>query len=453
MNIVMYRGGCSLAKWKISSRHWREVAMSDSRPRMAQENFAASTGFDSDEKADFSSDEGALDYANRQLDKLVSAMRYKLEKHIVGWPEEDRELNTYEALRHLLRDVNFGHAAYMEADYANPQLTKMGATSRVQFQLPSPDCQYHSALLHGDYVYRLRGYRGTCSVFQVTVYQGHACDLVGWQTISNANNHDTPEFAAGNVVDVIFSRRQPDDLSGAIWLQLPEGHCELHIRQYYGDWEKEEPADLALTVEEQSFPAALLTRETSELRFHRLVDLLRVHTDFYREGVQGHLDADPHVIPEMIIPGAFEGTSYFNGHFRCRPDEAVILEIDRPTATYWNMALFQMQYEPGDWWARLSSYNLTQVCPEHDGRVRFIASWADPGVSNWLDCSGRIWHLVCFRFFMSGEKPGSPQLRTVPLADLEKYLERSTPRVSMEQRQAQLRTRLESVIRRRFTDF
>lgn len=46
--------------------------MSDSRPRMAQENFAATTGFDSDEKADFSSDEGTLDYANRQLDKLFA---------------------------------------------------------------------------------------------------------------------------------------------------------------------------------------------------------------------------------------------------------------------------------------------------------------------------------------------------------------------------------------------
>jgi len=432
--------------------------MSDSkqtitRPRMAQENFAAATVVELDDQADFSTDSGALAYANRQLDKLVDAMRYKLEKHIVGWPEEDRELNTYEALRHLLRDVNYGHAAYMEADHANPQLTKMGATSRVQFQLPSPDCLYHSAAIHGDYVYRLRGHRGTSSVFQTTVYQGHACDLVGWTTISNANNFDTPEYAASATIDVVLSRHKPDDLGNVVWLELPDGPCELHVRQYYGDWEQQNPAVLALTVEKQLFPPELLSREVSEVRFNRLVDLLRVHTDYYRAGVQGHLDADPHKLEETAVPGAFEGSSYFNGYFQCSPEQAVILEIDKPTAAYWNMALFQMQYEPGDWWARLSSYNFSQVRPEADGRIRLVASWSDPGVPNWLDCSGRLWHLVCFRFFMSKETETGPRLTTLPLAELEKHLDPSAPKISAQERQALLERRLRSVIRRRCTDF
>ena len=30
------------------------------------------------------------------------------------------------------------------------------------------------------------------------------------------------------------------------WLELPEGRCELHIRQYYADWFSEQPADLML---------------------------------------------------------------------------------------------------------------------------------------------------------------------------------------------------------------
>jgi len=210
---------------------------------------------------------------------------------------------------------------------------------------------------------------------------------------------------------------------------------------------------LSLTVEEQPFPAALLTRESAETRFNRLLDLLRVHTDFYRAGVQGHLDADPHEIPQMVIPGAFEGTSYFNGHFRCEPDQAVILEIDRPTAAYWNMALFQMQYEPGEFWARLSSYNLTQVTPEADGSVRFVASWEDPGVPNWLDCSGRIWHLVAFRFFRASAEPASPRLKTVPLSQLREHLAADAPVVSPAERRGLMQRRLESFIRRRFPDF
>ena len=47
-------------------------------------------------------------------------MRYSLKKQIVGWPDDDRELNTYEALRHLLRNISFGHAAHVDGDYGNP---------------------------------------------------------------------------------------------------------------------------------------------------------------------------------------------------------------------------------------------------------------------------------------------------------------------------------------------
>ena len=427
--------------------------MSDPKSPLEQENFAARRPAPRTGEPDFASDAGALAYAEAQLGELVEAMRHALREHVAAWPGDDRELNTHEALRHLLRDLNLAHAAYMEADYENPQLTKLGATSRIQFQLPSPDCQYHTALLHGDHVYRLRGPRGSAAVFQTTVYRGHACDLVDWKTHSNASNYDTPAYAPGATLDVVLSRERPGELGRAHWLELPAGPCELHVRQYYGDWEREQPADLALTLERPSFPAALLTRETAELRFRRVIDLLRVHADFYRAGVQAHLDADPERIPELVIPGAFEGTRYFNGHFRCRPDQAAILEIDAPEAPYWNMALYQLQYEPGDWWARLSSYNSSQVAAEPDGRVRWVASWRDPGVPNWLDCSGRVLHLVAFRFFRPARAPTPPRVRTVPLDELARELPDAIGKVSPEARHDLLRRRLDSVIRRRMTDF
>ncbi len=427
--------------------------MTDTKTGMQQANFAARTESEA-VAADFATDAGALHYANGQLDKLFAAMRYKLEKHVTGWPGDDRELDTHEALRHLLRDISFGHAAYMEADYANPNLTKMSGTSRIQFQLPSPDCVYHSAILHGDYIYRIRGNRGTARVFQLTVYSGHACDLVGWKTHSLLNNLDQPEaLAPGGEVDIILSRSRPADTSGALWLELPEGPCELHTRQYYGDWESEEAADLLLTVEEQHFPARLLDRASAETRFNRLVDLLRVHTDFYRAGVQAHLDADPEDVEELVIPGAFEGTRYYPGHFRCAEDEAVIIETDDPGAYYWNTALFQMQYEPGDWWARMSSLNSRQVHVDPDGKVRIVCSWTDPGVPNWLDASGRELHLFAYRFFRAGRTPANPRLKTVPFSELGQHLPAQTPTVSKAQRQKSLEARLLSVYRRRCGDF
>lgn len=428
--------------------------MAQSDGSMAQANFAATSHNGERAPADFSSDEGALAYANAQLDKLVEAMRYKLEKHVVGWPAEDRELGTYEALRHLLRDVNFGHSAYVEADYENPAFAKMGATSRINFQQPSPDCMYHSVVLHSDYRYRITGRRGSASVFQLAVYAGHACDLIGWKTHCVVNNFDHPDaLAADGEVDIVLARTRPDDLGDALWMELPEGRCELHSRQYYGDWEIQNPAELMIRNEGQTFPAKVLDRETSETRFSRLVDLLRVHTDFYRAGVQAHLSHGPEAIDEVVIPGAFEGVRYFPGHFRCRPDEAVILEIEDPASRYWNTALFQMQWENLDWWSRASSYNDAQAHADADGKVRFVASWRDPGVPNWLDVSGRVLSLIAFRFWRPGREPRRPTLKTVPLAEVRAHLPADTPTVSPQARHELLQRRLISAYRRRMADF
>ena len=428
--------------------------MTDTKTAMQQTNFASTSTTAGSAPADFSSEEGALVYAHGQLDKLFEAMRYKLDKHIRGWPDDDRELNTYEAIRHLLRDVNFGHSAYVEADYENPAFAKMGATTRINFQQPSTDCMYHSVIMHSDYKYRISGNRGTAAVFQLGVYSGHACDLVGWKEHCVVNNFDQPEqLAPGCEVDIVLSREKPTELGGALWMEMPEGRSELHSRQYYGDWEKENAANLMIRMETQKFPAKVLDRKTAELRFNRLVDLLRVHTDFYRAGVSMHLRHGAGQIDLVSFPGAFVGTSYFPGHFRCQPDEAVIIEVEDPGSRYWNVALYQMQFENLDWWSRASSYNCTQVHEDADGKVRLVCSWKDPGVPNWLDVSGRVLNLVAFRFWRASRDPKGPTLQTVKLASVREHLPEDTPALSPKERHAILERRLVSVYRRRMADF
>jgi hypothetical protein len=428
--------------------------MADTKTAMQQTNFAQTTPIGESAVADFSSEQGALAYANSQLDKLVAAMRYKLEKHILGWPSDDRELNTHEAIRHLLRDVNFGHSAYVEADYENPAFAKMGATSRINFQQPATDCMYHSVILHSNYRYRISGNRGSASVFQLTVYKGHACDLIDWKEHCVVNNFDQPEQLEPNgEIHIVLSRDKPVDLGDALWMELPEGRSELHSRQYYGEWETQKPADLMIRMESQAFPAKVLDREISELRFNRLVDLLRVHTNFYRAGVEMHLRHGPEQIELVSFPGAFVGTSYFPGHFRCQPDQAVVIEVEDPNSRYWNVALYQMQFENLDWWSRASSYNHTQVHTDADGKVRFVCSWKDPGVPNWLDVSGRVLNLIAFRFWRASSEPTGPKLKTVSLDKVRDYLPADTPVVTREERHALLERRLVSVYRRRMADF
>jgi hypothetical protein len=90
---------------------------------------------------------------------------------------------------------------------------------------------------------------------------------------------------------------------------------------------------------------------------------------------------------------------------------------------------------------------------EKDGSVRFVATWRDPGLPNWFDVSGRVLHLVGFRFFETRKPQSEPSVKTVKLADLERHISPDMPRVSREERQAQMEQRLISVYRRRFNDF
>lgn len=427
--------------------------MSDTKPAMAQANFRSALVASQDDGSAFESEEAALAWANAQVDRLAEAMRYSLERQIKGLPADDRDLNAHEAVRHVVRNINMGHASYMEADWLNPELTRMSATARIQFQLPSVDCQYHTALLHGDHVYRLRGNRGTAMIFQVTTYRGNAAELVDWKTWCVANNFDTDHLAPGREIDIVFSRTRPEGLGAdSYWMEIPEGVCELHLRQYYGDWETEEPADLVIVREERSFPAPVLTRDLADQRFGKLLNFLRVHADFCRAGVDAHIAADPNEVPELIVPGAFEGTQYFNGHFRCQPDEAVIIEAVDPDAPYWNLELVNQQWEPGDFWTRLSSYNGTQVEPWSDGKIRLVASWSDPGVPNWLDCSGRVLSLFSFRFFRAREEVQSPRLCVVPLSEVRNHIPECRS-VSTLERHDLLERRNLSFYRRRFGDF
>ena len=131
----------------------------------------------------------------------------------------------------------------------------------------------------------------------------------------------------------------------------------------------------------------------------------------------------------------------------------MLIEIEKPDCEYWNVELANLQWEPGDWWARLVSYNLAQVHAETDGRVRFIASWTDPGLPNWFDCSGRMLHLIAFRFFESRRDMAEPTIRKVPFAELGAHVSPGMPRISRDARQAQMEARLVSAYRRRFSDF
>ncbi len=376
----------------------------------------------------------------------LSAFRESANRHCQGWHNEDGGATAMEGLRQTFRLANAGHLMHLEGDPAYPLLIKNQSLQR-QMQSPSVDAVYHWAPIHGDYSYRIRGKRGSAHIFQVAVYEGCSSRYPDFKIVCERDNTEDDALAADKELDIVLSKGKRD----GTWFQLPDGPGELYIRQYYYDWDTEEPADLWIEREGATYPPPPLNVEPIREGVKRVAGWINVQTNVYKNYVQSYLDSDPSQLPAISIPGAFEGTKYLNGHFRCGTDEAVIMELEAPRAPYWGFQLGNLQWEAFDYYVRQTSLNGHQAHIDEDGMFRCVISHRDPGVPNWMDTGGRPLGLILGRYFKSETAP-TPQLRVVPFDDVRDHLPNTTPRISEEQRQQQLRGRLISAHRRRCSD-
>ena len=364
-------------------------------------------------------------------------------------PAADNPLYALEGFRQAVRLANAGHLMHLEADAAYPLLIKMQSLQR-QMMSPSADAVYHQARLHGDYRYRLTGNRGSAHLFHIAVYRGSSAYYPDFEPACLRDNQEGSVLAAENELDLVLDASPRPEL-GERWLALPEGDCELHIRQYYYDWHREEPARLVLEREGGERPPPPLGADAIAERVAHMNSWLRVQSALGQRYVHAMLEADPEILKGIDIPGAFEGTCYINGHYRCEPDEAVIMEGEAPDALYWGFQLSNLGWEGLDYYQRQTSLNGHQAVIDQDGRFRAVISHRDPGVANWLDAGGRALGIINGRAFRAASTPEF-RLTTVPLERVLHHLPETTARVSGPERTRSLRDRWASAHRRLCSD-
>ena len=382
------------------------------------------------------------------LEETTAAFSESVSNFCGGWDKAAAAL-AHEGFRQAVRLANAGHLMHLEADPAYPLLVKMQSLQR-QMMLPSVDAVYHGASLHSDYSYRLTGNRGSAFLFQVAIYRGSSSRYPDFKLTFDRDNLSGQGYAPGETLDLVLDSKPRPEL-GDRWIPLPDGGCELHIRQYYLDWSSEEPAYLMIEREHPVYPPPALDTADIPRRLEAMGSWQRVQSALARQYVESFLQSDSDHMKAITIPGAFEGTRYLNGHYRCGVDEAVILEVEAPDAKYWGFQLSNLAWEALDYYRRQTSLNASQAVLDGDGVFRAVICHQDPGVANWLDAGGRELGLISGRYFKSGTAP-EPRLRTVPLETLWDNLPRTTATVTKEKRTESLRERWHSVHRRLCSD-
>jgi Protein of unknown function (DUF1214) len=315
--------------------------------------------------------------------------------------ESEREL--LEGLRVIARVSSLCSQLSVEADPDRPSFFDMCTPTRM-IGGPNPDGNYYLAMIRGDRRYRITGTRGTSAYLGFQVLAGTG------MTPRRMSNYvsDTDLPAGSDEFALVLSPDQPDDLGGALWVQLPDDASSVVVREYIGDRASEQLATMHI---EPLNPDPLTPLTDAELadQFTAMAWTLMKLVTLHRTIKPELLDQPNTLLTAQAADlGAADTTPdnlYMMGTFRLEPGQVLVLDIEPPDTRYWNVTLESIWHECLEPTVRHSSVTNRGVQPDGDGRVRIAISERDHGFGHWLDTGGRHRGFVILRWLDNPEPP------------------------------------------------
>jgi hypothetical protein len=298
------------------------------------------------------------------------------------------------------------------------------------------DAKAHETPLRDDCSYRIRGTRGSAHYLSFQVTAGNA----GVAYLDQGGLRVEPDGS----FELLLSAKP----AAGNWLELPPGSSRLLVRQYFYDWEREEPARFWIEMLEDVGPPPHPTPEGVARELDAVASYFEAHSAALLE--QGASPREPNRMQPPLSMESQAGaprTWYGLGYYRIGPEDALIFELEPPMAHYWSVQLGNFWHEELDYENHSSSLSARQARLDADGRFRAVISLRDPGVANWLDPVGRAEGRIIYRCQDAPACP-APRLRRVAFADLERELPEGTARAGPDQRRKEIRARRRHVARR-----
>jgi len=315
--------------------------------------------------------------------------------------ESEREL--LEGLRVIARVSSLCSQMSVESDLGRPVFFDMCSENRM-IGGPNPDGNYFIGMIRGDRRYCITGTRGTSAYlgFQILAGTGLTPRRMSNYVSDGDLTLNNGEFA------LVLSAREPDDLGGAHWVQIPDDASSIVVREYIGDRTAEQLATLRIEALDPD-PVTVLTDDELAGQFTAMAWSLMKLVTLHRT-IKPELLERPNVLltAEAADLGAADTTPdnlYMMGAFRLEPGEALVLDIEPPDTRYWNVTLENIWHECLEPRRRHSSVTNRGVRPDADGRVRIAISANDPGFGHWLDTGGRHRGFVVLRWLDNPDPP------------------------------------------------
>ena len=346
--------------------------------------------------------------------------------------------------RHLLILMHIAIDQQLDrSDPWHPSLGQISRTDLYKWGLDCPDAAYRGSAIKGDLTYRVWGNLGSVHYLSFQVNEG-------MRNHGNIRGDELQTEPDGSFELWIG----PDERPGN-WLRTPPEAGQLIVRQFFYDWDAEQPATLRIERvsggdpppgDDATFPTP--ERVARQLRGVGtfLNGMAKVWNDAEVEGQKTSRNAFQPATAKPETGGAEENINGW-GHFDLSPDEALIVEVEPAQAHYWSLHVGNFWWESLDYATRQTSLNGKQAALDDDDLFRAVIAHEDPGVPNWLDTMGHLVGPMLFRWVVSDSAP-EPVCTVVPFADVRRHLPASTPLVTPAERAATIARRRAHVLRR-----
>lgn len=307
------------------------------------------------------------------------------------------------------------------------------------------DALYLGSPINGSDTYRITGQRGNARYFAVTVLEDGNTPWGG--TVVGSMIDSDIQVEADGSFEIILSPRE----HAGNWIKTTADSWRVTFRQFFADWENEEPMIARIDrlgpakikietsvglVKSGLKDAASWVRE-STFYWADMIDKWQVQPNTflsYRQLDDNAIDATPGGEPLIC-------------YWKLPEDEALIIRVKPPKATYWAVEFGSYWWETMDYRYRLCSTNCHHATLEDDGELVFVVAHEDPGVPNWLDPSGHVEGYITLRW-MGSESYPVPASEQVKVSTLKAHLPSGMKAISKQGRQEQLDERRRGVIKR-----
>jgi len=349
------------------------------------------------------------------FDQLMAKLE-ELRQAILADARSERE--AAEGMRFILRTLAMSQDVTGDGYPQAPHFARMD-TARRKVGGDNPDGEYHTLAWDGRWNYKITGNIGTVDHLSFSVL---AVQRTGRsESLGYANERTLGADADGNFT-LWLSAEKPE--APGTWIQTRPGFGPVLVRQYFGDREKEKPAEFQVEVVGRKrfdpLPAstdAEVARAIHGTRFalqgigmlHRYVSpsidskpnrFLRRNSDDFGADISS---------PDNL---------YLISTYAVGPDEALLVEVEPLDVRFWNLAIENPWHESVDYSQRRTSRTHDEVQPDPDGMVRFLIAQKPADHPNYLETAGHERGFMTFRWV--GERDTQtplPKVTRLPLAE------------------------------------